>query len=89
MASNPDIQSTAQAEIDSVIPDHRLVCVSDIESLPYLAATIKETLRWRPALPLGTCRFSLVFVHLFMRVPLGIARLSRQDDMYRGMKSLR
>lgn len=53
MAANPDIQRKAQAEIDLVMGDGRSPCWSDYKSLPYVAQRVKETMRWRPILPLG------------------------------------
>ncbi|KAH7888936.1 cytochrome P450 [Phlebopus sp. FC_14] len=51
----PDVQAQAQAEIDSVIGENptRLPDWEDRESLPYVDAVIKETLRWHPAVPLS------------------------------------
>ena len=45
MMMYPDVQKAAQAEIDSVIGSERLPSHEDMESLPYLVATFKETLR--------------------------------------------
>ncbi|KAF8586653.1 cytochrome P450 [Ramaria rubella] len=49
----PEVQKKAQAELDSVIGMNRLPDFGDRESLPYIEAVVKETLRWHPALPLG------------------------------------
>lgn len=56
MALHPDIQRRAQAEIDSVIGNDRMPLISDREHLPFVAAVIKETLRWHPLLPMGEYR---------------------------------
>ncbi|KAI8675975.1 hypothetical protein NCS57_00500400 [Fusarium keratoplasticum] len=53
MCLNPDVQRKAQEEIDGVIGHDRYPDWSDQENLPYLAAIINETLRWRPAFALG------------------------------------
>ncbi|KAF4995345.1 hypothetical protein FDECE_12836 [Fusarium decemcellulare] len=53
MCLNQDIQNKAQEEIDRVIGQDRYPDWSDEENLPYLAAIINETLRWRPAFALG------------------------------------
>ncbi|KAG5800886.1 hypothetical protein H9Q69_000013 [Fusarium xylarioides] len=50
---NPDVQRKAHEEIDRVIGYERYPDWSDEENLPYLAAIISETLRWRPAFSLG------------------------------------
>lgn len=48
----PTIMKTVQAELDSVVGNERLVQESDIASLPYLRAVVKETMRLHPVLPL-------------------------------------
>ena len=45
MMMYPDAQKAAQAEIDSVIGPERLPTYEDMESLPYLTAMLRETLR--------------------------------------------
>lgn len=49
----PKIQKRAQAELDQVVGRNRLPDLRDIDSLPYINAIIKETLRWKTAAPLG------------------------------------
>ncbi|OCH83785.1 cytochrome P450 [Obba rivulosa] len=56
MALNPDKQRLAQEEINRVIGGDRLPRLDDRPNLPYIAAVIKETMRWQPALPLGFAR---------------------------------
>ncbi|KXT12870.1 hypothetical protein AC579_5391 [Pseudocercospora musae] len=53
MAKNPEIQSKAQAEIDSVVAQGRMPELSDRETLPYTEAVIKEIFRWHTAVPEG------------------------------------
>ncbi|KAF8880395.1 cytochrome P450 [Infundibulicybe gibba] len=53
MATNPEVQRKAQAEIDAVIGSERLPEPSDRSSLPYVEALYREVMRWRPVLPLG------------------------------------
>ncbi|KAM5343952.1 hypothetical protein ACJ41O_012489 [Fusarium nematophilum] len=53
MCLNQDVQAKAQEEIDRVIGRDRYPDWSDEDNLPYLAAIINETLRWRPAFALG------------------------------------
>ncbi|OCH86923.1 cytochrome P450 [Obba rivulosa] len=45
----PDKQKFAQAEIDAVIGTGRLPTIEDRDSLPYVDAVVKETMRWQPA----------------------------------------
>ena len=53
MASYPDVQKKAQAELDAVIGHDRLPTFADQDSLPYVSALAKECLRWRAVAPLG------------------------------------
>ena len=58
----------AQAEIDAVIGTDRLPEFEDRPSLPYIDAIVRETLRWRPVLPMGA--FSgMVVPHVFSTIP--------------------
>ena len=56
MAKFPDVQRTAQEELDRVIGLERLPQFSDRSSLPYVEAIVKECLRWNPILPLALPR---------------------------------
>lgn len=56
MIKHPDKQSRAQEEIDAVVGVHKLPTMNDKDSLPYVNAFIKETMRWYPALPLSIAR---------------------------------
>ena len=53
MARNTDIMITAQNQLDSVLGGERLPDHTDIDDLPYIAAIVKETLRWAPPFPVG------------------------------------
>lgn len=53
MTKWPQVLKKAQAEIDNVIGEDRTPVWSDYGSLPYVAATVKEAMRWRPAVPLA------------------------------------
>ncbi|PIL29259.1 cytochrome P450 [Ganoderma sinense ZZ0214-1] len=53
MAAHPHVLAKAQVELDAVVGPHRLPEFSDMESLPYLRAVVKELLRWRVVVPLG------------------------------------
>lgn len=50
----PEIVQRARSELDSICGggNMRLPVVADMESIPYMAALVKETLRWRPTVPL-------------------------------------
>ncbi len=53
MSLYPDVQKKAHAELDDVVGHDRLPDFTDRESLPYLNAIIKESLRWMNVTPLG------------------------------------
>lgn len=53
MVQHPEWQRQCQKELDSACMD-RFPCVTDSPQLPTLRACIKETMRWRPAIPTGT-----------------------------------
>ncbi|KPM43144.1 O-methylsterigmatocystin oxidoreductase [Neonectria ditissima] len=50
----PEVQQSAQSEIDRIVGVDRLPGFKDREALPYVNALIKETLRWLPVVPIGT-----------------------------------
>lgn len=56
MVLNPDKMKKAQAEIATVVGPDRLPNFKDYEALPYIVALVKETLRWKPIVPLGLAR---------------------------------
>ena len=53
LASHPDAQRKAQAEIDLVVGMDRLPTVTDMHDLPFVRALVKEVGRWFTVLPLG------------------------------------
>lgn len=53
MTLYPDVQRKAHTELDAVVGHERLPNFSDYESLPYIQAIAKETMRWQPVTPLG------------------------------------
>jgi cytochrome P450 len=48
-----EVQKKAQKEIDAIVGEDRSPVWSDYEKLPYVAATVKEAMRWRPVVPLA------------------------------------
>lgn len=54
MLAYPECQRRAQEELDMVVGRERVPTFADLPDLPYISAMIKETLRWRPVLPIGT-----------------------------------
>lgn len=57
----PEVQKKAQQEIDRVIGNDRLPDFSDKESLPYVYATVWESIRWKQGAPLGMLRTDPAF----------------------------
>ncbi|KAK7462248.1 hypothetical protein VKT23_007851 [Stygiomarasmius scandens] len=53
MVRHPHLQRTAQAEIDKVLKKGHLPDFNDQESLPFVTAIVKETLRHSPVTPLA------------------------------------
>jgi cytochrome P450 len=53
MAMYPDVQRKAQSELDAVVGQDRLPDYGDHNSLPYIRAVVKETMRWQAISPLG------------------------------------
>ena len=53
MTKWPRVQRRAQQEIDAVLGEERSPLWSDYERLPYIAAVVKEAMRWKPVTPLG------------------------------------
>ncbi|PIL29427.1 cytochrome P450 [Ganoderma sinense ZZ0214-1] len=50
---HPEVLRKAHAELDAAIGPHRLPDFADKDSLPYVNAIIKESIRWHSALPVG------------------------------------
>jgi cytochrome P450 len=72
MVQHPGVQAKAQEELDRVIGRSRLPDFEDRESLPYLDAIYKETLRLYPVAPLGLPhRVIADDVYKGMRIPKG------------------
>lgn len=59
MATHPDKLKIAQRELDSIVGFDRLPTMDDRETLPYVHAIVKETLRWHPPLPMNIARSSI------------------------------
>ena len=59
VALHPAAQKRAQDEIDRVVGTERLPTFEDRASLPYVEALWRETLRWRPALPVGNAHATI------------------------------
>ena len=53
MIAFPAKQRRCQEELDTVIGRSRMPTFADRDNLPYLRATVREALRWRPVGPIG------------------------------------
>ncbi|KAI0631054.1 CyP450 monooxygenase [Trametes polyzona] len=53
MATHPDAQRKAQAELDAAVGPHRQPEFGDRDALPYVNALVKEVFRWHNVVPLG------------------------------------
>ncbi|KAI0027904.1 cytochrome P450 [Vararia minispora EC-137] len=53
LAAHQAVQRRAQTALDAVVGRSRAPRVHDRAQLPYVTAIVRETLRWRPAVPLG------------------------------------
>lgn len=49
----PEVQKKAQKQVDESVGEDRSPTWQDYGSLPYVAACVKESMRWRPVVPLG------------------------------------
>ncbi|OBZ67591.1 O-methylsterigmatocystin oxidoreductase [Grifola frondosa] len=59
MVSHPEVQRKARAELDLVVGPNRLPDFGDRDSLPYINAVVKESLRWQNVVPLGIIHRSI------------------------------
>ena len=55
MTVYPEVQKTAQDELDRVVGHGVLPDFGHKSELPYLEALLKELLRWIQVIPLGMC----------------------------------
>ncbi|KAK5164564.1 uncharacterized protein LTR77_009770 [Saxophila tyrrhenica] len=53
LVTHPDVLKAAQNEVDSIVGTDRTPTFADEQSMPYIRALCKETLRWRPVAVLG------------------------------------
>jgi len=88
MALHPEWQRKAQEEIDRVCGG-RMPTIEDFPDLPIVRACLKETVRWRPNVPLGvscvTWPITTVVYFANRNLP-GVAHQAERDDEYQGVK---
>ena len=56
MLLHPEVQTSAQQELDKVLGEGDLPTFDDEPSLPYITALVREVLRYNPITPLGKTR---------------------------------
>lgn len=89
MASHPEAQSRAQAEIDEICGRVQTPQPAQLGSLTYLHAVLKEVLRYAPIGNLGTVTFfRMNSMRLICHLPIRIALPHSvvEDDEYRGYR---
>ncbi|KXN84134.1 Fumitremorgin C synthase [Leucoagaricus sp. SymC.cos] len=96
MLHYPDIMRKAQEELDSVVGSHRLPDFEDIPLLPYTHAVMKETLRWRPILPLGVAHSNIcddvyngMFIPKGSRIHANVYAMAQDPEMFPDADSFR
>lgn len=75
MVQNPHVWKRAQAEIDSIVGTDRLPEWNDRPSLTYVDAVVRETFRWRPVIPLGTCWDAISLSGVLLNIPKSCTQL--------------
>jgi len=69
---HPDVLKKAQAEIDAVVGLNQLPDFDDFDSLPFITAIVKETMRWRDIVPIAVPHLLTVDdVYKGYRLPAG------------------
>ncbi|KAJ7926720.1 cytochrome P450 [Mycena leptocephala] len=84
MILHPECQVKAQKEIESVVGNLRLPDFEDRKNLPYVECILQETLRWKPAVPLGH-RAILPSLPMTNQHFKGVPHCAMEDNVYRGM----
>ena len=59
LANHPEVQTSVQSELDSVVSRNRLASMDDKAMLPYFEAVTLEIMRYRPIAPLALPRVTL------------------------------
>ena len=85
MLLNPEVQAKAQAQIDAVVGTDRLPEFDDLPSLPYVEATLMETLRYHPVIPFSAS-FHPSIQSLVHHSFTATAHAIIEDDEYKGYR---
>ncbi|KAF2877631.1 cytochrome P450 [Massariosphaeria phaeospora] len=81
MIHHPEWQVKCQEEIDQACKG-RMPTLADMEILPILRACMKETMRWKPNVPTGRWKISLVSAKT--NSSAGVAHECEADDWFHG-----
>ncbi len=94
MVCSPEVQAKAREELDTVVGSTRLPTVEDRDSLPYITAIAKESMRWQSIAPLGIPHRSLeddefkgYFIPKGSVVIANLYAFSRNERVYPGPES--
>lgn len=82
MVTYPEVQRKCHAELDAVVGRSRMPVFEDRDNLPYLKATVRELLRWRPISPLGG--FSMRYLYMTadrFPISLGTEHVTKEVKM--------
>lgn len=60
MILHPEVQRTAQEELDRVVGTDRLPSLGDMDRLPYVRAIVSEALRWMPVSRVGVYEIAMM-----------------------------
>ena len=80
MIAHPEKQKKCQEELDTIVGRSRMPTFEDRDNLPYLRATVRELLRWRPVAPIG--RFFKIFESWYCSTHISV----RYTACYKGGK---
>ena len=84
----PEVQRTAQREIDTVLGRGELATWEDTEKLPYVRGLLSEVYRWNPVGPLGMLLEKLSSFGPSLRdtLLLALPRRVTNEDEYAGYR---
>jgi cytochrome P450 len=85
LITHPEILKKAQAEIDTVVGLDQLPDFDYFDSLPFITAITKETLRWRDVVPIGELDLSDAQI-VYQELRPAIPHLLTVDDIYNGYR---
>ena len=78
MISCPDKQRKCQEELDTIVGRSRMPTFADWDNLPYVHATVREILRWRPVVPVGECQEPIRNIQSIIRLEVGFYHCATQ-----------